>query len=301
MRKLFKYLPLRKKFFEDPLIRLTPSDGFNDPFDSKASRKSLLRLVACANDSDGEGFVRESDLENSANLSDIERLKGDFGQYGVLSLSESQDNLLMWSHYANEHKGVVVGYDCSAGWLGINKQYLLTNNPSTEVPLPVTYHKRRLDNLIDDELVYSYGEGKFLRAIFLSKSDEWIYEKEHRVILPLADAHASIVMPHDEGERTRIIGVLDRMGIRYSSLEKGVLKIEGPWSNSEKASSMNFLRPKRGAMLSLTFGCRVSEQERSDMLDIYKSSEYFDPEVRIYQAYASENRFELEIKEISNA
>ena len=34
-------------------------------------------------------------------------------RFGVLSLTRNPTNLLMWSHYANEHKGVVIGIDTS--------------------------------------------------------------------------------------------------------------------------------------------------------------------------------------------
>ncbi|EPJ44297.1 MAG: hypothetical protein OFPII_35920 [Osedax symbiont Rs1] len=37
----------------------------------------------------------------------------DFDMYGILSMTERIDNLLMWSHYADSHTGFVIGFDPS--------------------------------------------------------------------------------------------------------------------------------------------------------------------------------------------
>ena len=39
MKILYKYMPFRLSFFDDPLLRLTPPSDLNDPFDSKETLK----------------------------------------------------------------------------------------------------------------------------------------------------------------------------------------------------------------------------------------------------------------------
>ena len=39
-------------------------------------------------------------------------LRKHFGQYKVLCLSERNDSILMWSHYAVNHTGIVIRFSC---------------------------------------------------------------------------------------------------------------------------------------------------------------------------------------------
>lgn len=52
---------------------------------------------------------------------------------GISCLSESDDSLLMWAHYANNHRGMCVEYDL----MEINKQLQFT-------PVPIIYSKERV-------------------------------------------------------------------------------------------------------------------------------------------------------------
>jgi len=96
-------------------------------------------------------------------------------EIGVLSLSEASDNLLMWAHYADSHRGFV---------LALNEQH-------------PTFNSRRSDN---DEFYHPrqviYSNDRPSQALgelegddfLLSKSLDWAYEREWRVIKPLVDA-----------------------------------------------------------------------------------------------------------------
>ncbi|HCH0820009.1 DUF2971 domain-containing protein [Vibrio parahaemolyticus] len=77
--------------------------------------------------------------------------------YRILSLTEDPNNMLMWSHYANSHKGVALGVKPTADF-------------AVE---PVDYvAKLDLDIMQDD----------IIKSIFMRKLDLWKYEREHRVI-----------------------------------------------------------------------------------------------------------------------
>ena len=99
----------------------------------------------------------------------------------IACFSESVESILMWSHYANSHKGFALEYDF---------------RPTLEQPIknvglfPVVYSKERFD--ISDYIAWA-----FLRIIgfpakmpdisasiknALWKSDVWAYEKEWRMI-----------------------------------------------------------------------------------------------------------------------
>ena len=90
---------------------------------------------------------------------------------GIACLSESDDSLLMWAHYANNHKGFCVEYEL----LEINKQLQFT-------PIPIIYSNEKvfIESLFPQSLEKSIT--KMLVDALSTKSTEWSYEKEWRII-----------------------------------------------------------------------------------------------------------------------
>ena len=90
---------------------------------------------------------------------------------GVSCLSESDDSLLMWAHYANNHRGMCVEYDL----LEISSQLKFT-------PVPVVYTEERVCfNSLNTTTVERDTTKMFLESL-TTKSPEWSYEKEWRII-----------------------------------------------------------------------------------------------------------------------
>lgn len=90
---------------------------------------------------------------------------------GVVCLSESDESLLMWAHYANNHHGMCVEYDL----MEINKQLNFT-------PVPIIYSNERVCfNTLNPDTAGNDSFALFLRSI-TSKSEEWSYEHEWRII-----------------------------------------------------------------------------------------------------------------------
>ena len=89
---------------------------------------------------------------------------------GISCFSEREDSLLMWAHYGNNHRGICVEYNL----LNINKELGFT-------AVPIIYSNDR--TCFDS--IESYGEKdiwKFFIESLTSKSMEWNYEKEWRII-----------------------------------------------------------------------------------------------------------------------
>lgn len=90
---------------------------------------------------------------------------------GIVCLSESDESLLMWAHYANNHHGMCVEYDL----MEINKQLNFT-------PVPIIYSDDRVCfNVLNPATIGNDSVALFLRSI-TSKSEEWSYEREWRII-----------------------------------------------------------------------------------------------------------------------
>lgn len=92
-------------------------------------------------------------------------------QTGISCLSESEDSLLMWAHYANNHRGMCVEYNL----LEINKQLGFS-------PIPVIYSvDRACFRSININSINRDSLCALIESIS-SKSSEWSYEKEWRII-----------------------------------------------------------------------------------------------------------------------
>ena len=91
----------------------------------------------------------------------------------MLSLSAVPDSILMWSHYADFHRGIMLAIDTDllpSGWL----KHLVK----------VEY---RTDRVVMDMkwLPQSPGHKEFIRRMMRTKSSAWEYEQEHRLLFKL--------------------------------------------------------------------------------------------------------------------
>ena len=90
---------------------------------------------------------------------------------GISCFSESYDSLLMWAHYANNHRGMCVEYDL----LEINRRLRFS-------PVPVIYSSERpLFHAFNQDTIKADTLSVFIESL-TSKSPEWSYEKEWRII-----------------------------------------------------------------------------------------------------------------------
>jgi hypothetical protein len=82
---------------------------------------------------------------------------------GLYSLSAKNDHVLMWSHYADSHRGICLIFNASTEYFGRAHK--------------VTYQENRpIFNLIKDT------HEEILNKILLVKADYWAYEEEYRII-----------------------------------------------------------------------------------------------------------------------
>ena len=93
---------------------------------------------------------------------------------GVACFSERDNSLLMWAHYANNHKGMCVEYE------------LMKFNTELRFSLvPVLYSANResleLRNIYDIENVGKETRDYYVRCLF-KKSADWDYEEEWRIV-----------------------------------------------------------------------------------------------------------------------
>lgn len=169
--------------------------SFNDPFDCKvplvdSCDPSFIRYLIAAqsarSDADhvdvydnfiapGSRSQAEIDALNSGLdeaeqtefRSLIERIQQKVNETGVLSFSAICDSTLMWSHYADNHRGICLKFSLEK-WRDMSMALY-----------PVEYPVKRLSLQLDRQ---SYEQGQLVRAVTLTKDQGWQYEQEWRVL-----------------------------------------------------------------------------------------------------------------------
>lgn len=180
---LYKFLPFdRHDYFESELLRFTQPADLNDPFEclpQKPSKgefsKSIEKVAKIL--SNGNKKFEEYCLQKYGD----EYIEKDYTQayskinkeVGILSLTKNWNNALMWAHYTNSYKGFCVGFDSNVSFF---KDYLSEDAKFSRYTRDVTYSEERVripSNLTEPALGFEP---------FLTKSVDWKYEEEVRVI-----------------------------------------------------------------------------------------------------------------------
>ena len=121
-------------------------------------------------------YERFSDTERKKLMEDAKVPDEEIENWGIYSLSACYDepeDILMWAHYADSHKGFIVGFDTSS------------LSPMEEGDrgsvFPVVYE----DKL---EPININEDPTFFKRLYL-KSKVWTYEQEYRLIYEHGDTH----------------------------------------------------------------------------------------------------------------
>ena len=194
---LYKYFSLNEYSIEAlkwEAFWFAPPRDFNDPFDcgitlagdavEESVRHALTKFYRDADVGPallpGDTWeVRAEDL--AAYRLYQERLSDIANRIGVLCLTEKPDNLLMWSHYADKHRGFVIGLERSP------------DNPVGRQATPVVYQEAypRLGAEHFDPKVNPQSADQ----LWLTKSAHWAYEREWRLLALEGRRHHTIGTP----------------------------------------------------------------------------------------------------------
>lgn len=311
--KIYKYTRLRLGFFDNLMIRASQKYALNDPFE----------------------------LMPSQNKKNAELSYESYFDYAVLSLSETNNNLLMWSHYAEQHQGIVIEFDYSVPLFDSYKSFAATkHDPEMDAEVLDEEENERRKNInagAIQRVRYNSRRPRLnnyenLLEHFLVKSEEWIYEKEHRVILPLVAADKVILnqkylaeiesLSYDAAvlEITKFQNnmcminfkgpLLDEYRALYSynsdylpdEIMEGSFVESVIYSYLQKismdSSTVFLYKVPPEAIKAIYIGCRVAESEKNNLLDKINSNKLLS-HVSVFQAEASIDRFELKFKKLT--
>lgn len=187
--QLFKYRSLAgdedidhvADIFVNERLYCAPPSSFNDPFDCRyrlsfhARReqkvKRAMEVIRRQQPSTSRTHVRRQATQR---WRDVEKAfksgenKIDLDEWGLCTLSEVNDDILMWSHYADSHRGICIGFTCRD-----------VSHVDLFAAFPVEY----LDgNDIPEINLYTTPREQIPRLAFLQKARHWSYEKERRIL-----------------------------------------------------------------------------------------------------------------------
>ncbi len=171
---LYKYVSfdLAKKILTNSSVRFTQPQYFNDPFDLPAYPE--MRSENPVNDIFSRLAVMGKNMAWARNT-------------GILSLTRTPTNPLMWSHYAGEHRGMVIGIDVVRAGLTCETSNLIPAQYGSVIYVSVRPNQPFIDQPKTGLAVgathhFPREHYEKLQRLFLHKPLCWSYEEEVRVV-----------------------------------------------------------------------------------------------------------------------
>ena len=193
-RFFYKYRPLKEvqhiNRLRDYLIEsrfwLSSPRSFNDPFDmtfclefegSPQEKRKRLEVLYKERISRKDAARRNALVSKQLHRSDEllaeirQTYETHIAKSGVCSLTEDPRNILMWSHYASDHSGVCLQFEAI--------QDVVTFTMAALVTYGGNYPRINWADHTSSEIAT-----KQIREVLTCKYQDWVYEKEHRIVIP---------------------------------------------------------------------------------------------------------------------
>jgi hypothetical protein len=146
----------------------------NAQYGLQAIRRQRLKIARISELNDPFEFlqVASSDPRTRARYQYVKRALSAY--MGMLCFSESWHNPVQWSHYAQKHRGICLGFDVA---------------PSTEVR-KVRYVANRISPNLKAMRKFGPAAVSHMLDLLTIKFEHWHYEQEHRLFVKLDEKDA---------------------------------------------------------------------------------------------------------------
>jgi hypothetical protein len=286
------------------MLRVTGAKALNDPFELKPSSE-LIDFV----------INRRNPSSDVINLLNNER---NYVEYtlswnkGVISLSQTKDNLLMWSHYSDEHRGGVIEFT-----------FDIEHHPHSRTPVQRGLFKSLADNnyqygavkyrkkrTIDSSLLV--GEGyelinHVIDNLAFVKSNDWIYEDEQRFIVN--SQYCDITLIEDTTDNR---GKLEKLNIPLNMIGDKLAippehEIQAPKDSfmlsltpfSNRSDYMQFAKVKEQSVTGIYLGAKMPKANLDEILTLKNDlSKFTNLNGNLYQAIIHPDMYDLEFKQL---
>lgn len=189
---LYKYRSWNNRYHQKLLnereLFWSKASSFNDPFEFQIPirydllsydegyekyKKALLiqGFSEMSAIQEGRKLADEGLLNNSTHLEEVDKyLRDKLEKYGIVCLAGNQDNILMWSHYGDAHKGICIGLDVEI--LKTIEPMIVPVNYLEKLPIIIPNNTKNINNNNDNDIL----------QIISSKYEGWKYENEFRLL-----------------------------------------------------------------------------------------------------------------------
>ena len=157
---LYKFLPAERALdalpeLSDGTLRATPPGALNDPFECTALCEEA---ILAGRDKKGISLTKE---ELSSRI-------------GIISLSHSPMDPSLWTYYADEGRGIAIGYHAPTLEEHINGRGYLGEIEYSNMQDKHTY-------------IIAEDEWSLYKQLYFTKGMDWMHENEWRIIVKLGD------------------------------------------------------------------------------------------------------------------
>jgi len=258
IKSIYKLTPFRPEFLSNRLLRITPRIDLNDPYDFYPFQSDIEEKQNAYKTFIASEYVPESRYIAEMHLSEI----------GIISFTEAIDNILMWSHYADAHKGMAIGFD--------PKHPFFSDMQRVRYTTQRTNLREEFPNIMGTELFF--------------KSDQWMYEKEWRIIKSFSNARYAY------GLKNKNIQDIKNKNYLQISFEFPINQ-DFPDKFEKDESVFAMLDVPAEAIQSFTFGERVTKDQINHFIVILKQEKALS-HVVCYKTVLNPDKYELEFQEI---
>jgi len=174
---LYKFRAIDKHLIESLVsqsLYFARPDALNDPFDCRIDIKAALKRAESSAGGDRKNLL----LSFLGNPRFFENWQSTFDNLGVCCFSRDNRDTLLWSHYADAHRGVCLKYEFRVSDFLAGKFHDTTRGN-------VEYLSEPLAEWLEDAPMdmTKFVEGLAHRCL-KTKSLAWKYEQESRIIRP---------------------------------------------------------------------------------------------------------------------
>jgi len=208
IQRLYKYRPDNVHtldILQNNELYFSFVEEFNDPFDCR------VNLILPTNKEQWEVQAKKYRIEETLARKAIKWLetinfdtekiiqqyeKSNFRTIMLYCLSEIRDNILMWSHYSNSHRGICIGFETiiDQNSLCIKTDDPMLNNHKNFIyhgPLPINKVKYQSNRPEPYDFIFS--DANHLYEFFKTKNVDWQYEQERRIIMHYKEINKRLI------------------------------------------------------------------------------------------------------------
>lgn len=174
---IYKYVSFNQNslaIFINCELYFADAESFNDPFDTKLNLYEGL-IIFC---NEHHYAMPKDDTVIRRQCSEAE---AELKRTGILSMSEVENEILMWSHYADQHRGFCIGFSLE----GLRDDFGTRQHPAEydvqyDEPKPFSSLLKTYER--SNHTPFEFLDADIYRILFQYKHENWRYEKELRFL-----------------------------------------------------------------------------------------------------------------------